>query len=101
MVQINGSDWALEVHQKCSVCRKRRASALHKCCHRYLCDECHMQQCAIALKQAEIDRLRRLIYKLHVALNEVMAGETLSLERKESLDEQVSCSLPMNEGVNL
>ena len=79
----------------CSSC-KAVVSDIQKCCHRYLCNRCHMQQCAIAPKQAEIEALRRLARKLHMALKQVLAGEALTEERKEILDECVDDYLGPN-----
>lgn len=67
-----------------------------RCCGRYLCDKCHLKQCYMAQKQQTIDSLLHLARKLHMALNQVLAGETLSPEQKEDIDENVNVHLGPN-----
>lgn len=67
-----------------------------ECCRRYLCKKCHMERCALAPKQQTINTLRILARNLHMALNQVLAGEELDAERKENLDENVSVYLGPN-----
>lgn len=79
----------------CSQCKKV-VEDTQPCCHRYLCDSCHMKVCHLAPMQATINNLRWLACNLHIALNQSLAGETIPPERLENLNENVSVHLGPN-----